>query len=85
MITDVQDVTGIKVNETGNNAVIKFTYTVERNIAGESLPPDSKLSNYLREPLSSNTREGSANLALYDDGWRVEALELLNVFASSRL
>ena len=81
----ILDATGIETDEDGINASVKFTYRLELNTVGESLrlDKDGSVGEHFLNSLSSDHREGTAQLALYDDGWRVEKIEFGKVIAAS--
>jgi len=80
----VDEVNGVRLEGDGRKALATFTYQIVPNIAGDLYRSRSQQHG---EPLSTQFIEraglvtdqqlgGRAVLALYDDGWRVESINL---------
>ena len=79
----LDEVTGIQISEKENSARATFSFRIEPNNAGNAVlgaieKHDSGMFNHMNKKLSSSG-EGVAHFAKYDDGWRIESLDIRSV------
>lgn len=70
----VVETTGIKMDAAGSNALVKFTFKIVPNIAGKHALESNRED--LKRKLTPEPQTGSASMARYDDGWRVESVTM---------